>query len=65
MRKIISKIIFTKNISSDWFEEVFVINKVRKLCRGHMLLAILAMNKLIGGFKKKKKNIKNNLELKR
>ena len=55
MRKIISKIIFTKNISSDWFEEVFAINKVRKLCRGHMLLVILAMNKLIGGFKKKKK----------
>ena len=41
-----------------------MINKVRKLCRGHILLVILAMNKLIGGFKKKK-NIKNNLELKR
>ena len=59
------KTIFVKSQVSDWFEEAFVIKKLKTLCRGHMLLAILTEKKLLECFveKNSKNQIKNSLEL--
>ena len=35
--------IFAKDYVPDWSQEVFVITKVRNMCRRHMLLVILTM----------------------
>ena len=45
--------IFAKGCLPNWSEEVFVIKKVKKLCRGHMLLVILIVRKLLKRFVKK------------
>ena len=61
-----------KNISAtdyvpNWSAEVFVIQKVKTLCHGHILLVILKAKKLLEHFTKKnsKKQIKKSLELKK
>ena len=47
------KNIFAKGYVPNWSEEVFVIKKLKTLCRGHMLLVILKMKKLLESFMKK------------
>ena len=47
------KNISAKGYAPNWFEEVFVIKKLKRLCRGLMLLVILKKNKLLGRFTKK------------
>ena len=61
------KNIFAKGYGLNWSEKVFVIKKLKTLCRGHMLLVILTEKKLLKRFKKKscKKQIKKSLELKK
>ena len=61
------KNIFPKGYVSNWPEEVFVIKKVKALCLGHMLSAILKVKKLLNVLRKKycKKQIKKSLELKK
>ena len=62
------KSIFAKGYVANWSEEeVFVIKKLKILFRGYMLLVILTEKKLLEGSTKTncKKQIKNNLELKR
>ena len=61
-----------KNISAkhyvpNWPEEVFVIKNVKALYRGHVLLEILKVKKLLESFMKKncKKHIKKRLELRK
>ena len=58
---------FEKGYASNCSEEIFVIKKVKKLFRGHMLLVILKQKKLFERFTKKncRKKIKNRLELKK
>ena len=62
------KNIFVKSDTSSWFEEIFVIKKVKKslFCR-HMLLVILTMNKFLEHFMKNNcmRQIKESLELKK
>ena len=60
------KNIFAKGYVPNWSEEVFVIKKLKTLCRGHMLLVILKAKKLLESFTKNncEKQIKNSLELK-
>ena len=45
------KSIFAKGYA-NWSEEVFVIKKLKTLCRGHMLLVILKAKKLLERFTK-------------
>ena len=45
------KNIFAKGYA-NWSEEVFVIKKLKTLCRGHMLLVILKAKKLLERFTK-------------
>ena len=54
------KNIFAKGYTPNWFEEVFVIKKVKKLCHGNMLLMILMVKKLLERFMKRncKKKVK-------
>ena len=61
------KNIFPKRYTPNWSVEVFVIKKLKILCRGHMLLMILMEKKLLKYFTKAncKKQIKKNLELKK
>ena len=61
------KNIFAKGYTPNWSEEVFVIKKIQKLCRGLILLMMLTMKKLWELFTKKnfKKQIKMSLEFKR
>ena len=62
------KNIFAKGYVTNWSEEeVFVFKKLKILFRGYMLLVILTEKKLLEGSTKTncKKQIKNNLELKR
>ena len=61
-----NKNIFTRDYVPNWSEEVFVITKVQILFRGHILLVILKMKKLLERFtkrnsKKRKKKNNNNL----
>ena len=51
----------------NWPEEVFVIKNVKALYRGHVLLEILKVKKLLESFMKKncKKQIKKRLELRK
>ena len=57
------KNIFAKGYTPNWFEEVFVIKKLKTKFHGHMLLMILMVKKLLGHFMKKscKRLIKKNL----
>ena len=59
------KNVFAKGYVPNWSEEVFVIKKLKTLCHGHMLFAILTKKKLLERFAKKncKKQTKNSLEL--
>ena len=59
--------ISAKDYTPNWSKEVFVIKKVKILCRGHMLLVILKVKKLLKRFMKtnSKKQIKKNLESKK
>ena len=59
------KNIFAKNYVSNWFEEVFIIKKIKTLFRGHMLLVILIANKFLERCYKKdcKKPMKKFIEL--
>ena len=61
------KNIFTKGYVPNWSEEVFLLQKLKILFRGHMLLVILKTKKLLERFMKKncKKQIKKCLELKK
>ena len=47
------KNIFAKGYVPNWSEEAFMIKKGKTLCRGHMLLMILMVKKLLKGFTKK------------
>ena len=47
------KYIFVKVYIQNWFEEVFVIKNVKNTFRGHMLLVVLTMKKLLERFTKK------------
>ena len=60
------KNIFGKDYVYNWPEEVFVIKKLKTLCRGHMLLVVLKAKKLLERFTKKnyKIQIRKSLELK-
>ena len=60
------KNVFATCYVQNWSEEAFVIKKLKILCHGHILLAILKVKKLLEGFTKKnwKKIDKKNLELK-
>ena len=57
------KNIFAKGYTRNWFEEVFVIKKLKTKFHGHMLLMILMVKKLLEHFMKKscKRLIKKNL----
>ena len=59
------KNIFAKGYTPNWSEKVFVIKKLKTLCRGHMLLMILLIKKLLEHFTKNnfKNQIKKSLEL--
>ena len=61
------KTVFAKGYTPNWSKEVFVIKKLKILCRGHMLLMILMENNLLQCFTKTncKKQIRKNLELKK
>ena len=48
-----NKNIFTRGYIPNWSEEVFVITKVKTLFRGHILLVILKMKKLLERFTKR------------
>ena len=41
------KNIFAKGYGLNWSEKVFVIKKLKTLCRGHVLLVILTEKKLL------------------
>ena len=45
--------IFTKCYVRNWSDEVFVIKKIKILCRGHMLLVILVEKNSLKRFMKK------------
>ena len=45
--------IFAKDYVPNWSEEVFVLKKLKILFRGHMLLVILKVKKLLERFRKK------------
>ena len=47
------KIILQKGYVPNWSEEVFVIEKLKALCRKHMLLATLTEKNLLERFTKK------------
>ena len=47
------KNIFAKGYAPNWSEEVFAITKVKILCRGHILLVILTVKKLLECLTKK------------
>ena len=51
----------------NWYEEIFLLKKLKTLFCGHMFLVILKVKKLLECFMKKncKKQIKKNLELKK
>ena len=53
------KNIFAKSYSPDSFEEVFVIKKSETLGRGHVLLVIVKVKKLLENFTKKNYKIKS------
>ena len=53
------KNIFAKSYSPDSFEEVFVIKKSETLGRGHVLLVIIKVKKLLENFTKKNYKIKS------
>ena len=57
------KNIFAKGYVSNWPEEVFVLKKLKILCRGQFFWKILMEKKLLELFTKKnyKKQIKKNL----
>ena len=61
------KNIFAKGYTQNWSEEGFVIKNVKYTVRGHMLLMILTVQKLLELFIKKncKKTNLRNLELKK
>ena len=61
------KNIFAKSYVPNWSAEVFVIKKLKILCRRHMLLMMLMEKNLLEHFTKTncKKQIKKNLELKK
>ena len=61
------KNIYAKGYTPNWYEEVFVIKKLKILCRGLMLLMILMEKKSLEIFTKKnyKEQIKKSLELKK
>ena len=61
------KNIYAKSYTPNWYEEVFVIKKLKILCRGLMLLMILMEKKSLEIFTKKnyKEQIKKSLELKK
>ena len=63
------KNIFAKGYPPNWSEEVFVINKLRILFHGNMLLMIIIEKKILEHFMKKNCNrqikIKRNLEYKK
>ena len=46
------KNIFATGYTPNWFEEIFVISKIKKLHHGHMLLMILMVKKLLIYFMK-------------
>ena len=58
---------FAKDYVSNWPEEVLLLQKLKKLCSGHMLLVVLKVKKLLEPFKKTncKKKIEKSLELKK
>ena len=60
------KNIFAKGYTPDCSEEGFVVNKLKILCCGHMLLMILMEKELLEHSTKnnRKKQIKKNVELK-
>ena len=60
------KCIFVKGDIQNWSEEVLWLKKLKILCCGHMLFAILTVKKFLERFMKKncKREIKQSLELK-
>ena len=58
---------FAKDYVSNWPEEVLLLQKLKKLCSGHMLLVVLKVKKLLEPFKKTncKKKMEKSLELKK
>ena len=63
----IYKNVFSKGYTPNWSEEVFVIKKVEKLYREHILLMVLKDKKLLEHFTKTscKNQIQKNLEVKK
>ena len=63
----IIKTFCAKGYVPNWFKEVLLLQKLKILFRGHMLLVILMEKKLLERFTKKncKKCIKKSLELKK
>ena len=61
------KNIFAKGYVPNCSEELFVIEKLKSPCRGHMLLVILTEKNLLERFTKKTgiKQVKKSLELKK
>ena len=61
------KNIFAKGDTPNWYEEVFVISKLKIQFHGHMLLMISMVKKSFEHFMKKncRRLIKKNLELKK
>ena len=54
------KNIFAKGYAPNCSEQVYVIKKLKILCRGHMLLVILTVKKLLKHFTKKIAKDKSN-----
>ena len=58
---------FAKDYVSSWPEEVLLLQKLKTLCSGHMLLVVLKVKKFLKPFKKTncKKKIEKSLKLKK
>ena len=66
VRKSKYKNISAKGFVLDWSEEVYLIKKLKIMCRGPISLVILMVKKIVGTFYKKQlqKQIKMSLQLK-